>query len=115
MKLNLTRMSLILKSYNQAGQLEGASSSSASSRFGHCTRLRRSGYGVRVTVPPRRGSASGTKLRMSSLATSRFTRRSASAKSFLRPRRARFDCACARGRVPDVGGPLVSNTAPSIP
>src|SRR5215472_2021657 len=55
-----------------------------------------------MTVRHRRCSASGTKLRTSSLATSRFTKRSASRKSFLRPRRPRFDCACARCSVPEV-------------
>lgn len=51
----------------------------------------------------RRCSAWGTKLRLNSCATSRFTRRSASGKSFLRPRGPRFDCACARWSVPDIG------------
>jgi len=55
-----------------------------------------------VTVRHRRCSASGTKLRVNSLATNRFTRRSASAKSLLRPRRPRFDCACAKCNVPDL-------------
>jgi hypothetical protein len=41
--------------------------------------------------------------RISSLATSRFTKRSASGKSFLRPRRPRFDCACAKCSTPEVG------------
>jgi len=40
--------------------------------------------------------ASGTKLSVSSRATSRFTKRSASTKSLLRPRRPRLDSACAR-------------------
>ena len=39
-------------------------------------------------------------------AANRFTRRSASGKSFLRPRRPRFDCACARCKVPDFGPAL---------
>ena len=75
-----------------------ASSSNASKRFCNRTWLHRNWYLVRITVRHKRCSASGTKLRLSSSATSRFTRRSASAKSFLRPRGPRFDCACARCR-----------------
>jgi len=66
-----------------------------------CSRV--SWYFRRVTVRHDRCSASGTKLRVSSFATSRFTKRSASGKSFLRPRVPRFDCACARWSVPDIG------------
>jgi hypothetical protein len=55
-----------------------------------------------VTVRHRRCSASGTKLRINSRATSRFTKRSASGKSLLRPRRPRLECACARCNVPDL-------------
>jgi hypothetical protein len=40
--------------------------------------------------------------RRNSLATSRFTRRSASRKSLLRPRGPRLDCACAKCSVPDL-------------
>ncbi len=46
---------------------------------------------------------SGTKLSTSSCAISRFTSRSASRKSFLRPRCPRLDCACARCRFPASG------------
>lgn len=46
--------------------------------------------------------ALGTKLRRSARATIRLTRRRASGKSLLRPRGPRFDCACARCRVPDI-------------
>src|SRR5215469_9586157 len=48
-----------------------------------------------MTVRHRGCSASGTEVKTSSLATSRFTKRSASRKYFLRPRRPRFDSACA--------------------
>ena len=57
----------------------------------------------RITVRQSRCSASGTKLRISSCATKRFTKRSASGKSRLRPPAARFDWACARCSVPDPG------------
>src|SRR5215472_3966634 len=57
-------------------------------------------YLVRVTVRQRRCSALGTKLKVSSSDTSRLIKRSQSAKSFFRPRRPRFDNACARCRVP---------------
>jgi len=57
---------------------------------------------VCVSVRHRRGSASGTKLKISSCDISRFTKRSASRKSLLRPRRPRLDKACARCRVPDI-------------
>jgi hypothetical protein len=50
----------------------------------------------------RRCSTSGAKLRVSSWVTNRFTKRSASRKSFFRPRRPQFDSACARGSVPNV-------------
>ena len=79
-----------------------ASSSRDSSWFCNRTLLRVSWYFRRVTVRHSRCSASGTKLRISSSATSRFTKRSASGKSFLRPRRPRFDRACARWSVPDI-------------
>src|ERR1700756_3428732 len=46
-------------------------------------------YFLRVTVRHKRCSASGTKLNARSRATSHFTRRSASGKSLLRPRRPR--------------------------
>ena len=62
-----------------------ASSSSDSSRFWSCTRLRVIWYLRRITVRQSRCSASGTKLKVSSCATRRFTNRSASGKSFLRP------------------------------
>src|SRR5438128_2241293 len=88
---------------HQADNLMWASSSRASKRFCSCTRLRVNWYFLRITVRQRRCSASGTKLRLNSFATSRFTRRSASGKSFLRPRGPRFDCACARWSVPDIG------------
>ena len=77
-----------------------ASSSSASSRFWSCTRLRVTWYLRRITVRQSRCSASGTKLKVSSWATRRFTNRSASGKSFLRPPGPRFDCAWARWSVP---------------
>jgi hypothetical protein len=47
--------------------------------------------------------ALGTKLKISSPDTSRLIKRSQSTKSFLRPRRPRFDKACARCRLPDFG------------
>src|SRR5499427_275933 len=55
-----------------------------------------------MSVRHRRCSASGTKLKISSWEINRFTRRSASRKSFLRPRRPRLDKACARCRAPDM-------------
>jgi len=90
------------RSETQLDNLMCASSSRDSSRSCSCTRLRVSWYFRRITARHRRCSASGTKLRFSSLATSRFTKRSASGKSLLRPRRPRFDCACARCSVPDI-------------
>src|SRR5260370_30606485 len=45
-----------------------------------------------------RCSVSGTKLKVSSWDTSRFTSRSASGESFFRRRGLRFDCACAKMR-----------------
>ena len=83
-----------------------ASSSSASSRFWSCTRLRVTWYLRRITVRQSRCSASGTKLKVSSCATRRFTNRSASGKSFLRPPGPRFDCAWARWSVPASRGAL---------
>ena len=84
-----------------------ASSSRASSRFWSCTRLRVTWYLRRITVRQSRCSASGTKLKVSSCATRRFTNRSASGKSFLRPPGPRFDCAWARWSVPaSRGAPL---------
>ena len=59
-------------------------------------------YFRRATVHSRRCSPSGTKLRVNCRATSRFTKRAASGKSLLRPRRPRLHCACARCRVPDI-------------
>ena len=79
------------------------SSNKLSSWFCNRTCSRVSWYFRRVTVRHSRCSASGTKLRVNSFATSRFTKRSASGKSFLRPCRPRFDCACARWSVPDIG------------
>src|SRR6516225_9394989 len=90
------------RSETRLDSLMCASSSRASNRLCNCTRLRVSWYLVRTTVRHRRCSTSGTKLRTSSWATRRFTKRSASRKSFWRPRRPRFDCACARWSVPDV-------------
>ena len=87
---------------DQAGQLDWASSNSASSWFCSRTLSRVSWYFVRVTVRQRRCSASGTKLKINPWDTSRFTRRSASKKSLLRPRRPRFDKACAKCSVPDI-------------
>src|SRR6201987_5134816 len=55
-----------------------------------------------VSVGHKCFSASGTKLKTSSADTSRFTKRSASLKSDLRPRRPRLDNACARCNVPDI-------------
>ena len=66
----------------------------------HCAAVLRAQH---VHFSYSRCSVSGTKLRISSFATNRFTRRSASGKSFLSPRRPRFDCACARCKVPDFG------------
>ena len=83
-----------------------ASSSSASSRFWSCTRLRVTWYLRRITVRQSRCSASGTKLKVSSCATRRFTNRSASGKSLLRPPGPRFDCAWARWSVPASRGAL---------
>ncbi len=57
-------------------------------------------YLRRITVRQSRCSTSGTKLKVSSCATRRFTNRSASGKSFLRPPGPRFDCAWARWSVP---------------
>src|SRR5437899_2745415 len=99
------------RSETRLDNLMWASSSRASKRFCSCTRLRVNWYFLRITVRQRRCSASGTKLRLNSFATSRFTRRSASGKSFLRPRGPRFDCACARCNVPDIG-PVVSRFWP---
>ena len=81
-----------------------ASSSSASNRLWSCTRLRVTWYLRRITVRQSRCSASGTKLKVSSCATRRFTNRSASGKSLLRPPGPRFDCAWARWSVPASGG-----------
>jgi len=64
--------------------------------------LRVSWYFVRVILRHRRCSGSGTKLKTSSSEIRRFTRRSASRKSFFRPRRPRLDKACARCNVPDI-------------
>jgi transposase len=50
------------------------------------TRSRRNWYFLRVTALHRRCSTSGTKLSVNSRATNRFTSRSASTKSFFRPR-----------------------------
>ncbi len=91
------------RSETRLDNLMCASSSNASSRFCNCTRFRVCCSLARVIVRHKRCSGSGTKLRINSLATNRFSRRSASTKSLLRPRRARFDCACARCRVPDIG------------
>ena len=76
-----------------------ASSSSASNRLWSCTRSV-IWYLRRMTVRQSRCSTSGTKLKVSSCATRRFTNRSASGKSFLRPPGPRFDCAWARWSVP---------------
>ena len=62
-------------------------------------RSRLNWYFLRVTVRHRRCSASGTKLSVSSRATSRFTRRSASTKSLFRPRRPRLDSAAQVGKM----------------
>ena len=62
-----------------------ASSSSDSNRLCSCTRLRVIWYLRRITVRQSRCSASGTKLKVSSWATRRFTNRSASGKSCLAP------------------------------
>jgi hypothetical protein len=64
--------------------------------------MRHSRYFLRVTIRHKRCSASGAKLNVSSRATSRFTRRSASGKSLLRRRRPRLHCARARCIVPDL-------------
>src|SRR5712691_249036 len=79
-----------------------ASSRRDSNWFCSRTRSHLNWYFLRVTVRHRRCSSSGTKLKVNSRATSRFTRRSASGKSLLRPRRPRLDSACARCNVPDL-------------
>jgi hypothetical protein len=53
--------------------------------------------------PPESLFGVGHKLKVSSCATRRLTRRSASGKSFFRPPAPRFDCACARWSVPEIG------------
>src|SRR6267143_6315824 len=90
------------RSETRLDNLMWASSKRDSNWFCSLTRSRFSWYFLRVTVRHRRCSASGTKLKVNSRATSRLTRRSASRKSFLRPRGPRFDCACARCSVPDL-------------
>src|SRR5208283_1009547 len=90
------------RSETRLDNLIWASSRSDSSWLFNRTRSRRNWYFLRVTVRHRRCSASGTKLSVSSRATSRFTKRSASTKSLLRPRRPRLDSACARCNVPDL-------------
>src|SRR6185437_9518749 len=90
------------RSETRLDNLMWASSSRDSKWFCNRARTRVSWYFLRVTVRHRRCSASGTKLRVNSRATSRFTRRLASGKSLLRPRRPRLDCACARCNVPDL-------------
>src|SRR5215471_15906442 len=90
------------RSETRLDNLIWASSRRDSRWFCSRTRSRLNWYFLRVTVRHKRCSGSGTKLNVSSWATSRFTRRSASTKSLLRPRRPRLDCACARCNVPDL-------------
>jgi hypothetical protein len=90
------------RSETRLDNLMWASSSSDSTWFCNRARSRVNWYFLRVTVRHKRCSASGTKLKVNSRATSRFTKRSASRKSFLRPRRPRLDSACAKCNVPDL-------------
>src|SRR5436853_3365087 len=90
------------RSVTKLDNLMWASSRRDSNWFCSRTRSYLNWYFLRVTVRHRRCSAAGTQLRVNSWATSRFTRRSASGKSLLRPRRPRLDCACARCNVPDL-------------
>ena len=89
------------RSVTRLDNLMWASSKRDSNWFCSRTRSHLNWYFLRVTVRHKRCSGSGTKLRTNSRATSRFTRRSASTKSLLRPRRPRLDSACARCNVPD--------------
>src|SRR6184192_1424127 len=89
------------RSVTRLDNLMWASSKRDSNWFCSRTRSHLNWYFLRVTVRHRRCSASGTKLKVNSRATSRFTRRLASGKSLLRPRRPRLDSACARCNVPD--------------
>src|SRR5438034_1379960 len=89
------------RSVTRLDNLMWASSKRDSNWFCSRTRSHLNWYFLRVTVRHSRCSASGTKLKVSSWATSRFTSRSASRKSVLRPRRPRLDSACAKCNVPD--------------
>ena len=98
-----------------------ASSSSASNRLWSCTRFRSIWYLRRITVRQIRCSTSGTKLKVSSCATRRFTNRSASGSpscarrvhdSIALGRDGACPQAAARCRVPDVGD---ANTVPGLP
>src|SRR5712692_8006264 len=73
------------RSETKLDNLMWASSRRDSNWFCNRTLSRVNWYFLRVTVRHRRCSASGTKLRVNSRATSRFTSRSASGKSLLRP------------------------------
>ena len=99
---NIRRALKPSKSETKLDNLIWASSRRDSNWFCNRIRARLNWNFLRVTVRHRRCSASGTKLRVSSRATSRFTRRSASTKSLLRPRRPRLDSACARCNLPDL-------------
>src|SRR5882724_3300812 len=90
------------RSETRLDNLMWASSRRDSNWFCSRTRSRVNWYFRRVTVRHKRCSASGTKLRVNSRATSRFTKRSASGKSLLRPCRPRLDCASAKCSVPDL-------------
>src|ERR1700730_2478782 len=89
------------RSETRLDNLMWVSSRSDSNWLFNRTRSRRNWYFLRVSALHRRCSTSGTKLSVNSRATNRFTSRSASTKSFFRPRRPRLDCACARCNVPD--------------
>src|SRR5438876_6814638 len=91
------------RSETRLDNLIWVSSSRLSSRFCNCTRSQVNWYFLRITVRQSRCSLSGTKLKVSSWATNRFTNRSASGKSFFRPCGPRLDCACARCSAPDIG------------
>src|SRR6266481_4291855 len=99
---NIRRALKPSKSETKLDNLIWASSRRDSNWFCNRIRARLNWNFLRVTVRHSRCSASGTKLRVSSRATSRFTRRSASTKSLLRPRRPRLDSACARCNLPDL-------------
>jgi hypothetical protein len=79
------------RSETRLDSLMWASSSRDSNRLWSWTRLRVIWYLRRITVRQSRCLASGTKLKVSSWATKRLTKRSALGKSFFRPPAPRFD------------------------